>query len=328
MRRKRKNIAWGFNGFLVLFILAEILVFRSQMLLSYSPGSSLGQFAELDRSFKHADAEKITVAIFGDSHSIDALRPEYMAEPAGLAPENIFNFSISGGKAFDIYHTYLKYRDRLPALHTAFVAVNEHQINSFEMADDIKFRYFAGLGDRIKVMDRDNYGELLLGWVSKAFDLRSFWNGLWESYRNGTLKYQPRWSPGGLPARTDGGGYYSTVEYAEDTADRWFKGYDPYGLQTESLEALLRDLHSRGVRIIILQTPRSAEFEAVFKRKNAAEQQLFRDIIQSLARKYDAEFVIMPNDGLELAKDFRDVNHLNPKAAAAFSRTVAERWLK
>ena len=78
------------------------------MLLSYSPGSSLGQFAELDRSFKHADAEKITVAIFGDSHSIDALRPEYMAEPAGLTPENIFNFSISGGKAFDIYHTYKK----------------------------------------------------------------------------------------------------------------------------------------------------------------------------------------------------------------------------
>lgn len=329
-KRKRRSlrIYSGFLGFLVLFAAAEISIFRDLSWYGLSPGSSLGQFNEIRRSFQLADPENITTAIFGDSQSIDALRPEYMAEPAGMDPGEIFNFSVSGGKAYEIYHTYLTYKDDLPNLKTAFVAVNEHQINSFDMASDVKFRFYAGLGDRLKVMDRDNYGELLLGWVSKAFDLRSFWSGLWDSYREGKLKELPEPRPGGLPARTDGGGYYSSIEYAEDTADRWFKGYDPHGLQTEALESLLQDLHDRGTRIIILQVPRSPEFEAVFKRKNAEEQRIFLEIIQSLADKYEAEFAVMPNEGLRLDRDFRDVNHLNPKAAKEFSRIVAERWLK
>ncbi|MBW5445891.1 hypothetical protein GE107_07445 [Cohnella sp. CFH 77786] len=326
-----RRFGWGFVGFVVLFAAAEIFVFRDLDFYAMEYRSSVGQFAELDYSFRHSKPDKVNVAIFGDSQSKDALRPDLLAAASGRSPDSIFNFSISGGKAFDIYHTYLKYEDFLPNLKEAIVVVNEHQINSFNMENDEKYRFYAGLQDRIRIMNWDNYGELTMGWVSKAFDMRGIWSRMLKSYFNGTLPKKTLaevYKPGGLRAETQLEKDGLTPAYAEKRADGWFEQYDTAGLQTDSLEALLHDLHARGVRIVILQIPRSELFEETVKRKYPAEQQEYFDIISTLAKKYGAEFTVMSNEGLTLKNDFRDTNHVRPKGADIVSAEVAKRWLK
>src|SRR5690606_7444222 len=124
---KRKGLrrwSWGLIGFLALFAALEVVVFRSPALYGIEYRSAVGQFTELEQSFRHADTERITIAILGDSQSKDALRPDMLAEASGRDPASIFNFSISGGKAFDIYRTYLQYADQLTALEEVIVVVN------------------------------------------------------------------------------------------------------------------------------------------------------------------------------------------------------------
>jgi hypothetical protein len=327
-KKIRRRISWGLLGFLVLFGAFEIGVFRNLHFYGKEYRSEIGQFAELDVSFQHADPNQITTAVFGDSQSKDALRPNLLANASGRTPGSIFNFSISGGKAYDIYHTYLKYADRMPNLKEAIIVVNEHQINSTGMANDNMFRYYAGLKDRIRILNGDNYGELILGWVSKAFDMRQVWSGMIKSYFKGTLPKMIHWGPGGLRADTSVDPEHLTAAWANDTTDRWFNGYDLNGLQTDSFESLLRDLHNRGVKIVILQIPRSQLFEDTIKRNYPAEQQQYFDKIIALAAKYGAGFEIISNKGMPLKRFFRDVNHLKPVGAALVSRAIAQKWLK
>lgn len=334
---KRKNrkpfrlYSAGFLGFLVLFAALEVSVFRDIYFYGIEYRSMAGQFAELDYSFRQADPARIETIILGDSQSKDALRPDLLAAASGRDPAAIFNFSLSGGKAFEIYHTYKKYAGSMPHVKQAIVVVNEHQINDHNIENDPKFRLYAGLSDRLKVMDKDNYGELLIGWVSKAFDMRSVWSKMLQSYWNDTLPKRPLpevWKPGGLRAETqlEQGGL--TPEYAEKRADGWFEQYDIEGLQAESLDNLLRELKERGIRTVVVQIPRSEMFEETVRRKYGALQQAYFDKVRSLASQYGAEFVIMSNEGLALEEHFRDTNHVNPKGAEIVSRRVAERWLQ
>ncbi|WP_164472825.1 hypothetical protein [Cohnella candidum] len=314
---------------MLIYVFAEIFLFRNLAFYGHEYRSFVGQFAELDVSFQHANPSAIDTVIFGDSQSKDALRPDLLAAASGRNPESIFNFSVSGGKAYEMYHNYLKYVDRLPHVKEAIIVINEHQINSYNMANDPKFRYYAGLKDRIRIMNKDNYGELALGWASKAIDLRDIWSKMVRSYFKGTLPkpLATVWQPGGLRAETEVKQENLTAAYAEKTADGWFQNYDLNGLQTESLESLLKELHSKGIKIVILQIPRSDLFEAVIKKKYAKQQQAYFNEIQYLATEYDAEFHVMSNQGLTLKEYFRDTNHLRPKGAKVVSQRIAEQWL-
>lgn len=327
--KKLRLYSFGFIGFFLLIGTSEVTVFRNLDFYGLSSGF-IGQFSEMDKSFHSGDPSKITTAVFGDSMSIDALRSDYLAEAAGRSKESFFNFSISGGKGYDIYKTYQKYKDELTGLQEAIVVVNEHQINSFNMENDDKFKYYSGLKDRIRIMNWDNYGELLAGWALKSYDLRALWAKMFDSYRQGKLKnFKAR--AGGLtpqaPDATDPNyikGNTKTVEIAEGTADRWFEEYELDGLQTESLENLLRDLHDSGVRIHIVQIPRTQRFEDAVKSKYAAEQKQYLDLVEGWAVEYGADFTIMSNEGLTLEKHFRDTNHVTPQGARIVTARVAE----
>ncbi|WP_276353565.1 hypothetical protein [Cohnella caldifontis] len=328
-KTKRLRLSLGFLGFLVMFAAVEIYVFRDLSFYGMEYRSSVGQLEELEYSFQHSRPEGIRTAIFGDSQSKDALRPELLAQTAKLDPSSIFNFSVSGAKAYDIYQTYLKYVDRLPNLKEAIIVVNEHQLNSYNISNDPIFRYYAGLQDRIQALNKDNYGELLLGWVSKGFDMRSIWTKIVQSCFKGTLPkpLSSVWKPGGIRAETMMEPNGLTLEYAQDTASRWFDHYTLRGLQTDSFEALLRDLRERGVRVVVLQIPRSSLFEQAVKQKYAAQQRDYFDQISSIAREFGVEFHVMTNEGLTLKDHFRDTNHVQPKGAIIVSREVALQWL-
>lgn len=317
---------WGLVGLVMIWVALELTLFRNLDVYGKSPGF-IGQIAELKTSLDGAEKQQIEVAVFGDSMSMDALRPEIMEDAAGLPAGSVFNFSLSGGSAYDMYQTYDRYADELP-LKQAIVVVNEHQLNNAEAADDVKFRYFAGLGDRVKAMEKDNYGELLLGWVSKGYGLRDVWTMMLEKQRDGKLREEAPYYPGGLKPLTWSPKTDKTEEHAQKVADRWFENYDLSGVRTDALEKLLRGLHEDGVETTVLMIPRSDYFEDAVAAKHAMNRERFLQKVQGFVDEYDTEFEIMGNDMLNYDEDFRDTNHLSSAGAEKVSRLVAEKWLR
>ncbi|WP_442602597.1 SGNH/GDSL hydrolase family protein [Paenibacillus sp. KN14-4R] len=328
-RNPKKKLAWGLIGFIILLVLSEVFVFRN--LNFYVPEKKfISQLAELDHSFRAADHNAIDTVIFGDSQSIDGLRPEMLANAAGMKPEQLFNFSLSGGKAFEIYHTYLKYKDQMPNMRRAIVVVNEHQINNAEPKAEQQpmFRYYAGLQDRLRVMNKDNYGDLLVGYVLKSFDLRTIWAGIVDQALDPKkkLSFEISLHPGGIAPNTVKGDL--SAELAKNNVDRWMQNYDTKGILTDSFESLIRDLRAQGVTVTILRIPRTDRFEQAMQSGYALQQQQFHDTIRTIANRYGAEFEIISNEALQTEQDFRDVNHLNTKGAEWLCQLVASKWLK
>lgn len=327
-KKQNKYFGWGLIGLLAIVILAEAFVFRNVMFYGYSPGF-IGQLAELEATFQEVDASKIKAIVLGDSQSMDALVPELMAEhSARYDLEELFNFSISGGSAFDIYKTYLSYKDRLPNIDKAIVVVNEHQFNNEDPANYILFKYYANLRDRLQVIGTDNYGELLLGWALKSYDMRTVWTMMIDKYRKDELRDAvPVHEGRGLPAVRWSPSSDRTLEHAEETAERWFRNFKLEGVRTDAFRKLIRELAEDGVDTVILQLPRSAYFEEAVSTMFKEEQLAIRQMIQTVADEHGAEFVIMSNEGMTIEEHFRDTNHVNPEGAALISRMVAKEYL-
>jgi hypothetical protein len=329
-RKRRKALSWGLIGVILLIISSEIFIFRNLDFYGKAP-NTIGQFAELDHSWQKAAPELVETAIFGDSMGIDGLRPTQLAQAAGVSPDTIFNFSISGGKAYEINEIYQKYSDQMPNLKRAFIVVNEHQLNNDEIDKSEMFRYYAGLGDRFKVMNKDNYGELTLGWALKSFDMRSIWTKyILDKYLDpetrDAIRDEIPAHPHGLEVA--GKDKDVTPARAKKDVDRWFANYDLEGPRKDAWQEMIQGLTKQGVEVIILQLPRSEHFETVIERSYVAERQAYLDVVKTTAKEHGATFEIIPNTELDTEAHFQDNNHLNEDGAKWLSGYVAERWMK
>jgi hypothetical protein len=329
-KRPKKVYNLGLVGLLVILACLEITVFRNVMFYGYSPGF-VGQMAELRVSFQHAEAEDIQVGIFGDSMSMDALRPDLIEAAAGLPEGSVFNFSLSGGSAFDIAKTYEQYIDELPQMKQAIVVVNEHQFNDHLMfsdtgqVEDVKFRYFANASDRIAVMNSENYGDLTVGWMLKSYDLRSVWVMMLEKYQTGKLREEIPVYAGGLPAVTYTPPDSKSEAYAKDVADRWFKSYSVDGIRGAYFEKMISDMHERGIEVTLLQLPRTDFFEDVVHSEYPLAKQMYENKLMQLSSQYNMEWVKLSNNELTL-EHFRDSNHVNSKGAERVSSSISK-WV-
>jgi hypothetical protein len=325
-----RHLGWGLLVALILLAIADIYIFRDAY--TYDVGTNrgarggfIGQWAQLDRSFKAADPDRIEYAVFGDSQSIDALRPDIMADELGVASESIFNFSVTGGKPTDIAYTYHQYIDQLPNLRHIILIVNEHQFNNADIGRDSKFKFHAGLRDRLQAMDKDNYGELLTGWFLRSFGMRSEWVKLVERYRTGELPANPAPYPGGIQPLTWSPPSDKTAAFARQVADRWFKDWQLEGVYTDTFDAWVGAIRDRNIQLTIVQLPRTDLFEQVIQTSYSEQQQAYFEHILDTAAINDVEFIIMDNT-LLTREAFRDTNHVNPQGAEQLSRYAANRW--
>ncbi|MDO3408716.1 hypothetical protein QWJ34_02945 [Saccharibacillus sp. CPCC 101409] len=323
-----RRIGLGLLVFALLVTGLEIFVFRSAAFYAHAPGF-VGQIGEVEATFDAEDEAKIHTIILGDSMSRDGLRPTLLAKASGEPADAFFNFSLSGGSAFDMAHMYASVEDRLPNLQTAIVAVQEHQFNNDDAGTDSKFRYYANLQERFQAMNAHNYGELLMGWTLKSYDLRGEWRKMVDKYGTGDLYDRVRVykDEHGLPADPTYPPKGKTKRYAEATAERWFADYEPDGVRTKAFEQMLRKLHKRGVRIVMVQLPRSDYFEQAVGSGYAADEREFQDLMGRLAKRYEAEYARIPNDSLDFEREFRDTNHVNPEGAQWVGDYVARTYL-
>lgn len=333
-----RRIGWGLLIALLLLAAADIYIFRSAYTYDIGTergarGGFVGQWAQIDRSFKAIDdADQITYAVFGDSQSLDAFRPDIMADELGVTADTIFNFSVSGGKVADIAYTYHQYIDHLPSLQHIILVVNEHQFNSADSAQDPKFKFHASLRQRWQAINKDNYGELLTGWVFRSFGMRAEWQKLVERYRSGELPANPPPFPGGIQPLTWSAPTDRTAEFARTVADRWFKSWQLDGVYTATFDEFVRQIRSDGVELTIVQIPRTDLFEREIQAQYADEHQAYLEHIRGIASANNVEFVVMDasadaGDSLGLTlDDFRDTNHVNPQGAERLSRYAADRW--
>jgi len=328
-----RRLGWGALVAFVLLGLLDAYVFRDPAFYDLgnkngARGGFIGQFAHIERAFEAQGGETIEYAIFGDSQSIDGLRPDVMAEALGVPSGCIFNFSVSGGKPTDSLYLYRTYAKKMPNLRKAIYVVNEHQLNNADAGDDTKFKFHANLTQRLKTLDRDNYGELLVGWALRSFGLRTEWTALVERYRAGTWPPEEEaMFPGGIEPLRWADPKTKTPEYAEEVADRWFRDWQSEGVYTDALTDLLESLRERGVETVVLQIPRMPWFEAAVEEKYAAERDVYLAKVTEAATKTGATFEIIAAEEAGLSEEsFRDVNHMNPEGAETFSRYAARRW--
>jgi hypothetical protein len=327
-----RRLGWGLLIVLLILAIADMYIFRNAYTYDLGTekgarGGIIGQWAQLDRSVKAVDTDQIEYAIFGDSQSLDAFRPDIMADELGLAAEHVFNFSVTGGKPTDIAYTYNHYIDQLPNLRHIILVVNEHQFNNTDSAQDSKFKFHATLRQRWQAMDGDNYGELLIGWVFRSFGMRAEWQKLVERYRSGELPQSPAPFPGGIQPTTWSPPADKSAAFATTVADRWFKDWQPDGVYTLTFDRLVRDIKDDGIELTIVQIPRTQLFEEEVRSKHAAEQQAYFNHIRSIADASGVEFTVMDATTTGVTIDsFRDTNHVNAHGAEQISRYAADRW--
>lgn len=330
-----RRLGWGALVAFVLLGLADAWVFRNAAFYDLgnkngARGGFIGQFAHIERAFEAAGGEHIEYAIFGDSQSIDGLRPDVMAEALGVPAHRIFNFSTSGGKPTDNLYLYRKYAERMPNLKRVIYVVNEHQLNNADAADDTKFKFHATLGQRLKAMDRDNYGELLTGWALRSFGLRTEWTALAERYRAGTWPPEEEaMFPGGIEPLRWADPKTKTEDYAREVADRWFRDWQPEGVYTDAFVDLLEAWRERGLDVVVAQIPRMPWFDEAIAAKYGRERDVYLQKAKEAADAAGARFEVIAAEEAGLGEDgFRDVNHMSPEGAEAFSRFAAGRWWK
>jgi hypothetical protein len=333
--RRFLRLGWGALFAFVILGLLDAFLFRNPAFYDLgnkngARGGFIGQFAHIARAFDLQGGANIEFAIFGDSQGIDALRPDIMAEALGVPASRIFNFSTSGGKPTDSLYLYRTYAERMPNLKRVIYVMNEHQLNNADAGEDTKFKFHATLRQRLVALDRDNYGELLVGWALRSFGLRTEWTNLLERYRAGTWPpEEDAVFPGGIEPTRWSEPKTRTPEYADEVADRWFRGWQPEGVYTEAFGELLAAWRERGLDVVVVQIPRMPAFDAAVAAKHARERDEYVRIVSEAAKAAGAAFEIVPAEEAGLDEShFRDVNHMNPDGAGIFSRHAADRWWK
>ena len=91
--KRRRLFDLGLAGLVAFVIAAEVLFFRNVMFYGLSPGF-IGQLGELEATFAHHGGERVRVAIFGDSQSMDALLPEHLAAESDYDGWGNFQFQL------------------------------------------------------------------------------------------------------------------------------------------------------------------------------------------------------------------------------------------
>lgn len=329
-----RRLGWGaLVAFLLLGVL-EVQLFRDAAFYdlgnkSGARGGFIGQFAHIDRAFRAAGGENIRYAVFGDSQSIDGLRPDVMAEVLGVPASHIFNFSTSGGKPTDNLYLYRKYGGRMPNLERVIYVVNEHQLNNADAGEDTKFKFHATLPQRLKAMNRDNYGELLTGWALRSFGLRTEWRALLDRYRAGTWPPEEEaMFPGGIEPLPWAEPRTRKPEYAAEVAERWFRNWQPEGVYTEALAELLAAWRAAGLDVVVVEIPRMPSFDEAVAAAFGREREEYVNLVTRMATENGAMFEVIRAEeaGLDGTEHFRDVNHMNPDGSGVFSRYAARRW--
>jgi hypothetical protein len=315
--RLRKWWMGGLAFALLFLVLCETLIFRNLSMYGAAPTSFIGQIDDLQKRFAKADKSKIKMVIFGDSESMDGLRPPLIAKQYGYKPDEVFNLSVSGAKPVDMLRMYEMDISQLPHVQKAIISVNEHHFNNSHYSQSTLFRYNATLGERLSGGTFEEKADLSFGWLLYAYGMRDVWTQMLGLYTEGKLprppsdRYEYRW---GLPPVLTIDRAHIGPAYSRDVGKRWMTDYRIEGAHTQAMEKLVQGLSGRGIQLEFIQLPRSKDLESVLSGKQfGAQQKQFRDKIQQLADQHHALFLIVPP--VLDNSNFRDANHLNTKGA-------------
>jgi len=309
--------------FLLFLILIELFIFRNLAFYGIIPASFIGQIQDLYQRFDQQEKDKIEWLILGDSQSMDAIRPPLIARELKCDPDQIFNLSISAGKPLDSLNILEKTIPQLPNLKGVIIAVNEHQFNNSKPVADVKFRYFAGITERIQAPGKEQKAELILGYLSYAYGLRDVWWKIAEKAWEGELpQIKPveyRWGLDPLTAITPDG---KTMQYAIDTAERWLGDYRLEGPQTNAFLQMVNLLERNEINWTLVKIPRMSALENAIKSSYEPQQKEFINLMKQLALDNQKQFITDIPQPPENA--YRDVNHVNEKGAAYLAPLIAD----
>lgn len=319
----RSGLLWA----LIFWLLFDFF-FRSTVFYRLDRDSSIGDYELTNYKYEqYNDKSQLRMVIFGDSHTRDGFNVPLVARHYGLDKKQIFNFGISSGSPMDMYHYYSSHRTEFTQVKIVIIGVSEWQFNGDRRYPSQRLRRFASLSERLQLTPWDNMAEMVLGYFSAAYDHREIWQGIIKKLiRKEPLKKMEiddyLW--GGAPPITTEMMVNERENAGVATINTFFENYRWSSVYASYLRNLVFDLQKDGKEVYLIQTPKSELYYKLVKEKGYtfAEEEHKRRLVD-LADDLNVPLIIYNSPWPD--EFFRDLNHLNPKGAVAFSLDLSQK---
>lgn len=317
---------------------AAFLVVARLAIPTFAPNTGYRtQLANAAEYLRQARDQDVKVVVFGSSRMRAAFVAEEWSRLAGLAPDQVINLSVPGGRSFDALYM-LRDAGGLPegterviveVSHVEFNGNMQSPITGERVGTPPHYRRWASLGQRIALDDPIESVLLTLEYFWPLYHrlpMASWLAALdGQGYRVPMLPNEPVfWSPEG----THLGDRANRLAYKpRRIAKRHFHDpqLSPFALRT--FEELRRELVDQGVEVVLLQLPLKKGYLEVVHQAEASTE-LYDEIrtfalaqqdshVRVLLREHASDWQL--DDGI-----FIDYGHMSLEGATAFTRRLFE----
>jgi len=234
---------------IALLAAVELGVARSTWLWSSNEASPSGVVDALERHVIDAAAHP-AVVLLGNSRTRDAVIPRQLERELGAETGSVLNLGLTGGSLFDSMMLYQRNRAKLGSARWVVVQVEQNAFLPVRPRE--RFRRFASLGDRVRLLDFEERASVVLGFFWKTYDAQA------------PLKRFLRGEGGGsrLAIGADGRVQWreDAVETGPETLDFTAQWQPPRSLEVDPLavsflQRLLDMIEADGPRVAFFRSP-------------------------------------------------------------------------
>lgn len=301
--------------FIPLILLLSIFLFYAENRLENYPSSF-----QVKAKYFQQNINEINAIVLGSSHNQDAINPEIIknAKVANIA---------FGGQTLKIDEALLNaYIEKIPNLKSVFLELSyhnlEHEYDSKYFRNNLYLRFYnLNLFDRnIKFKDHSIF-------LSNPSLYISYLNPMKKTLNLNEYGYAKTLS-NTENERLFENMKYDEVEILKDSTSRFvthhkYENIEAFEVNKLIFERMIQKCVSNKIKPVILMPPvYKSYFKNYIKEKNNRRFKFLNDLI----RKYP-EIIVLDYEQVENfeVKDFKNVDHLNPKGAEKFSKLLNER---
>jgi hypothetical protein len=286
---------------------------------------------------RQARDEDVKVVVFGSSRMRASFVADEWSRLAGLAPGQVINLSVPGGRSFDALYM-LRNAGGLPVgtelvivevSHVEFNGNMQSPITGERVGTPPHYRRWASLGQRLALDDPFDRLALTFEYFWPLYHrvpMASWLAALdGQGYRVPALPNEPVfWNPEGTHVGDRG----NRLAYKpRRIAKRHFHAPQLSGFARSTFEALRAELVDQGVEVVLLQLPLKKGYLEVVQRARASAD-LYDEISTFALAQQDSHVrVLLREHASDWELDdriFIDYGHMSLEGATAFTQKLFE----
>lgn len=259
--------------------------------------------------------------IAGDSLAEQQVIPQTLADATGLHPSQVANIAISGCEAAAVAAAFDELRSRFSQEPVMLISVSVFGVNDrriLHLNNESIWR--MSLTDRVRLLPARRVVESLF--LPEAAVYARLANALSPPPLNFDITGR------GIEAEKQSPALPGTPEFSTQSryVIEWYRNPEIDGVRWGLLEDSLAHLQSRGVQLVLLDSPLNPAFRAVLESESCVEtDSRFRSKLRDLSRRLNVPLlsygteIFGRRDSIAL---FHDTVHLNSEGAAILSQII------